>query len=79
MVVALPAVVVNVGRDKMAGERFDRLTQIAHQVCMPVVETDTDIQPIEILLDQIQRGRIALDSGFGMTSIATRTLTLPPA
>ena len=52
MIVALAAVVVHVRRPQVTGERLDRLAEVAHQVRVAVVETDADVEPVQLFLDE---------------------------
>src|SRR5215208_1179096 len=55
MIVALAAVVMHVRGQKMARHGLDRLAEIAHQVGMTVIETDTDVDAVEFILNEVHQ------------------------
>ncbi len=58
MIVPPAVIVMDVRGPQMARHRFDRLAKIAHQVRVAVVETDADVEPLELILYQAaDRGR----------------------
>ena len=71
VIVALAAVVVHVRRPEMAGERLDRLAEVAHQVRVAVVEADADVDAVELVFDQPHERRRRSTAGSGITSSAT--------
>ena len=55
MVVALAAVVVHVRGQEMARDGLDGFAEIAHQVRVAVVEADADVEPVELILDEMHQ------------------------
>ena len=53
MVVARAAIVVQVRRPEMPGERFDRFPEVAHQVSVAVIETYPDVDAVQIVFNQL--------------------------
>ena len=53
MLVLAAPVVVHVSGPQVARDSLDRFGEIAHQVRVAVVETYADIEPLELVLDQI--------------------------
>src|SRR5262245_20425619 len=44
---------MHVCRPQVAADRLDGVAQIAHQIRMPVIEADADVEPFELVLDQL--------------------------